>query len=179
MRLFFCRFGESFSERYPEGEKELAKQINAGRCTQKQKARYVKKHGKCILLVETIYLSMNIIYLLHIITLLGREYNKEWNRNVLEELISHRHSHTIKKLTIQWKSKSKKKTPWRKRAEWGIRSLIRSNERGVLVVAQRKWARLVSMRLSVCSLASLSRSRIQSCSELWCRSQMHIAMPVV
>ena len=42
----------------------------------------------------------------------------------------------------------------------------------VPIVAQQKQIRLVSMRMWVLSLASISRSGIQDCQELWCRSQM-------
>ena len=42
---------------------------------------------------------------------------------------------------------------------------------GVPILAQRKWIQLVSMRMWIQSLASLSGSGIQRCSELWCRSQ--------
>ena len=44
----------------------------------------------------------------------------------------------------------------------------------VLVVAQRKWIWLVSMRMQVQSLASLSGSGIRHCHELWCRLQMRL-----
>ena len=43
---------------------------------------------------------------------------------------------------------------------------------GVPVAEQWKRIRLVTMRLQVQSLASLSGLRIQHCHELWCRSQM-------
>ena len=42
---------------------------------------------------------------------------------------------------------------------------------GVPVVAQQKQTRLVSMRMRVGSLASLSGLRIRCCHKLWCRSQ--------
>ena len=52
----------------------------------------------------------------------------------------------------------------------------------VPVVAQRKWIRLVSMRIWVWSLASLSGPGIWRCCELWCRSQTwlgsHVAVAV-
>ena len=38
------------------------------------------------------------------------------------------------------------------------------------IVAQQKQIRLVTMRLQVCSLASISGLRIQHCYELWYRS---------
>ena len=41
----------------------------------------------------------------------------------------------------------------------------------VPIVAQQLQTRLVSMRVQVPSLASLSGLRIQPCRELWCRSQ--------
>ena len=41
-------------------------------------------------------------------------------------------------------------------------------------MAQQKGILLVTMRMWVQSLASLSRSRIQRCGELWCRSQMRL-----
>ena len=54
---------------------------------------------------------------------------------------------------------------------------------GVPIVAQLKQTQLVSMRMQVQSLASLSGSRIWHCHELWCRSQTwlgsHIAVAVV
>ena len=40
---------------------------------------------------------------------------------------------------------------------------------GVLIMAQRKWIRLGTMRLRVRSLALLGGLRIQCCHELWCR----------
>ena len=42
---------------------------------------------------------------------------------------------------------------------------------GVSIVVQWKWIRLVTMRLRVWSLASLSGLRIWRCRELWCRLQ--------
>ena len=54
---------------------------------------------------------------------------------------------------------------------------------GVPLVAQWKWIRLVSMRMQVQPLASLSGLAIQCCPELGCRSQIrlgsHVAMAVV
>ena len=51
------------------------------------------------------------------------------------------------------------------------------------VVAQRKCIRLVSMRIWVPSLASISGLRIQRCHELWHRLQTwlrsHVAVAVV
>ena len=41
-------------------------------------------------------------------------------------------------------------------------------------MVQQKRIRLVSMRILVQSLASLSKSGIQHCPELWCRSQTHL-----
>ena len=49
---------------------------------------------------------------------------------------------------------------------------IKTPTRGVPIVAQQKWTRLVSMRIWIRSLALLSVLRIQHCCELWCRSQM-------
>ena len=46
------------------------------------------------------------------------------------------------------------------------------------VVAQRKCIRLVSMRIWVPSLASISGLRIGRCHELWCRSQMRLGSGV-
>ena len=43
---------------------------------------------------------------------------------------------------------------------------------GVPVVAQQKWIWLVSMRMWVQSLASLSGLKSRHCHELWCRFQM-------
>ena len=45
---------------------------------------------------------------------------------------------------------------------------------GVLVVAQRYRTWIVSMRMWVGSLASLTGLRIRCCRELWCRSQMQL-----
>ena len=42
---------------------------------------------------------------------------------------------------------------------------------GVPLVAQQKGIQLVSLRMHVQALASISVSGIQRCSELWCRSQ--------
>ena len=42
---------------------------------------------------------------------------------------------------------------------------------GVPVVAHQKWTWVVSMRMQVQSLASLSGSKIWCCCELWCMSQ--------
>ena len=42
-------------------------------------------------------------------------------------------------------------------------------------MVQRKEIRLVSMRMQVQSLASLSVSEIQRCPELWCRPQMQLS----
>ena len=55
---------------------------------------------------------------------------------------------------------------------------IRKLALGVPTVAQQKGIQLVSMRMQVPSLASLSRLRIQCCYELWCRSQMQLRSPV-
>ena len=43
---------------------------------------------------------------------------------------------------------------------------------GVPIMAQRKRIWLVSIRMQVQSLASLSGLRLQHCPELWCRSQV-------
>ena len=48
----------------------------------------------------------------------------------------------------------------------------------VLIVAQEKQIRLVSMRMRVLSLASFSGLRIWNCHELWCMSQMRLASQV-
>ena len=45
---------------------------------------------------------------------------------------------------------------------------------GVSIVAQWKQTRLVSMRIQVQFLASLSGLRIHCCCELWCRSQVQL-----
>ena len=54
---------------------------------------------------------------------------------------------------------------------------------GIPVVVQQIQIRLVSMRLRVRSLASLSGLGIWCCRELWCRSKTwlgsHVAVPVV
>ena len=49
---------------------------------------------------------------------------------------------------------------------------------GVPVSAQQKRIRLVTMRLQVQSLASLSELGIRHCGELWCRSQMQLGSQV-
>ena len=49
---------------------------------------------------------------------------------------------------------------------------------GVPIVAQWKQIQLVSMRMQVQSLASLSRLRIWRCLELQCRSQMWLGSSV-
>ena len=55
-------------------------------------------------------------------------------------------------------------------------------EKWVPIVAQQKWIWLVSMRMQLRSLASLSGSGIQHCLELWCRSRLqlgsHVAVAV-
>ena len=48
----------------------------------------------------------------------------------------------------------------------------RPKDTGVPIVVQQKRIQLVSMRMQVRSLASLSGLRIQRCCELWGRSQM-------
>ena len=45
-------------------------------------------------------------------------------------------------------------------------------------MAQRKQNQLVSMRMQVQSLASISGSGNPRCHELWCRSQMWLKSPV-
>jgi len=50
---------------------------------------------------------------------------------------------------------------------------------GVPVVAQQKQTQLVSMRMQVRSLASLSGLRIQCCHELWYRLQTRLGSCVV
>ena len=42
---------------------------------------------------------------------------------------------------------------------------------GVPIVVQQKQIQLVSVRMHIQSLASISRLGIQHCHELWCRSQ--------
>ena len=49
---------------------------------------------------------------------------------------------------------------------------------GVPIVVQQKQTQLVSTRMQVRSLASLSRSEIWCCRELWCRSQMQLRSQV-
>ena len=49
---------------------------------------------------------------------------------------------------------------------------------GVPIVAQWKWSRLVSARMQVPSLASLSGLWIRHCHELWCRLQTWLQSPV-
>ena len=48
----------------------------------------------------------------------------------------------------------------------------------VPLVAQWKWIRLVSKRMRVRSLASLTGSGIRCCRELWCRSQIQLGFSV-
>ena len=52
------------------------------------------------------------------------------------------------------------------------------NRPGVPIVAQQKRTQLVSMRMQVQSLVSLSGSGICHCCELWCRSQMRLGSRV-
>ena len=52
-----------------------------------------------------------------------------------------------------------------------VMSHIRNDHREVPAVAQWKQTQLVSMRIQVQSLASLSGLRIRHYCELWCRSQ--------
>ena len=49
---------------------------------------------------------------------------------------------------------------------------------GVPTVAQQKRTQLVSMRMQVRSLASISGLGIHHCCELWCRSQMRVGSGV-
>ena len=58
------------------------------------------------------------------------------------------------------------------------RSLKEKISLGVPVVAQWKQTQLVSMRMQVPSLVSLSGLRTQCCLELWCRSQMGLGSHV-
>ena len=51
---------------------------------------------------------------------------------------------------------------------------IRKLKTGVPVVAQQKQIRLGTMRLRVCSPASICGLRIRHCHELWCRLQMRL-----
>ena len=48
----------------------------------------------------------------------------------------------------------------------------------VSVEARQYRTQLVSMRMLVQSLASLSELRVQHCCELWCRSQMRLRSQV-
>ena len=57
-------------------------------------------------------------------------------------------------------------------------SFLKKLKLGVLIVAQCKWAWLVSMRTGVQSLALLSGLWIQHCCELWRRSQMWLISSV-
>ena len=63
-----------------------------------------------------------------------------------------------------------------------LNSLIKKKKPGLPFVAQWKGIWLVSMRMWVQSLASISGLRIQRCRELWCQLQTqlrsHIAMAV-
>ena len=52
--------------------------------------------------------------------------------------------------------------------------LAEKGKRGVLVVAQRSWTQLASLRRQMWSPASLSGLRIRHCYELWCRLQMRL-----
>ena len=60
-------------------------------------------------------------------------------------------------------------------------AIIKKNTRSSCCIQQEQ-IQLVSMRMWVQSLASLSGSRIQHCHDLWCRSQMRlkscVAVPV-
>ena len=49
---------------------------------------------------------------------------------------------------------------------------------GVPIAAQQKWIRLVSKRIRVWSLASLSGLRIWHCHELWFRSQTRLGFGI-
>ena len=49
---------------------------------------------------------------------------------------------------------------------------------GAPVVSQQKQIQLVSMRMRVQSLASLSELRIRCCRELWCRLEMQLGSQV-
>ena len=64
---------------------------------------------------------------------------------------------------------------WESRTALKKRKVIKS---GVPVVAQWKGIRIVSMRMWVQALASLSGLRIQCCHRLWCRSQMGLGSGV-
>ena len=57
-------------------------------------------------------------------------------------------------------------------------SIVIKVHQGVPIVVQRKQIQLVTMRLRVQSLASLSGLRIQCCPELWCRSQTQLGSDV-
>ena len=65
---------------------------------------------------------------------------------------------------------------WRSNHDKGTFGALKNKTKNkeVPVVAQRKQIRLVTMRLQVRSLASLSGLRIQHCHELWSRSQMQL-----
>ena len=61
-----------------------------------------------------------------------------------------------------------------KRALKGLKTAIKSSTLGIPVVTQWKGIWLVSMRMQVRSLVSLSGWRIQCCCELGCRSQTRL-----
>ena len=56
--------------------------------------------------------------------------------------------------------------------------LVRNADSGVPVVVQQKQVQLGTMRLWVCSLASLSGLRIPCCHELWYRLQTRLGSGV-
>ena len=58
-------------------------------------------------------------------------------------------------------------------AQW-----VKNLTSGVPVMAQWKWIWLVSVRMQVRSLASLSGFRIWHCCELWYKSQMQLGSPM-
>ena len=57
--------------------------------------------------------------------------------------------------------------------------ILRCSFLGVPIVAQQRQIQLVSMRMRVRSLASLSGLRVWRCCELWCRSQIELGSRVV
>ena len=85
----------------------------------------------------------------------------------------------INKITCHLKDLEKELT----RPKLSKRKAIIKIREGVPIVAQWYRSQLVSMRMRVWSLASLSGLKIWRCHELWCRSQTQlgsgVAVPVV
>ena len=59
------------------------------------------------------------------------------------------------------------------------KTIKQNSHMGVPIVVQWKRIQLVSLRMWIRSLASISGLRIQRCSELWCRSKMRLGSGIV